>query len=267
GAASPPRCRGEWLCAAARRGRGGPKARCSAGSTADPRPPLRTSSPRSAKALNFASVLRLVPQALSHDSSPLQALRRPDGGEVMAFRHGLGARRERNPGLLRRPAYVDVWGASIRIIGRAHPAEADSGPGLRVVAPDSNLAGGAARDLLASSACRWRIDDLWLARGMHDSIRLVEGVERVGCTGLALAPATVAGVDNERRADQSIPDLAASASALHGVLRPMVARTRGSCHSVRPEETNLLGPLAAARSGLLPYRSIVRAENQILQYW
>jgi len=38
---------------------------------------------------------------------------------------------------------------------------------------------------------------------------LVEGVERVGCTGLALAPATVAGVDDEQRAGQSIPDLAA----------------------------------------------------------
>src|SRR5262245_21471797 len=107
----------------------------------------------------------------------------------------------------------------------ANPHEADSGSGLRVVAPDGNLAAGAARDLLASSACRWRIDHLRLARGMHDSIRLVEGVERVGCTGLALAPATVAGVDNERRAGQSIPDLAASASALHGVLRPMLART------------------------------------------
>src|SRR5439155_9907629 len=69
----------------------------------------------------------------------------------------------------------------------------------------------------------------------------VEGVERVGCTGLALAPATVAGVDDEGRAGQSIPDLAASASAFHGVLRPMVARTRGSCHSVRPVETDLPG--------------------------
>jgi hypothetical protein len=40
-----------------------------------------------------ASVLRLAPQALSHDSSPLQALRRPDGGEIIEFRHSLGARR------------------------------------------------------------------------------------------------------------------------------------------------------------------------------
>jgi len=112
---------------------------------------------------------------------------------------------------------VDVWGASIGIIERANPHEADSGSGLRVVAPDGDLAGGAARDLLASSACRWRIDDLGLARGVHDSIRLVEGVERVGCTGLALAPTTVAGVDDERRAGQSIPDLAASASAANHV--------------------------------------------------
>src|SRR5262249_30219876 len=105
--------------------------------------------------------------------------------------------------------------------------------------------------------CRWRIDDLWLARGVHGSIRLGKGIERMGCTGLAVARARVAGVDDEGRAGQSIPDLAASASAFHGVLRPMVARTRGSCHSVRPEETNLLGPSAAARSGLLPYRSVL----------
>ena len=71
---------------------------------------------------------------------------------------------------------------------------------------------------------------------------LVLSVSRGSLTGLALAPATVAGVDDERRAGQSIPDLAASASAFHGVLRPMVARTRGSCHSVRPVETDLLGP-------------------------
>jgi hypothetical protein len=73
---------------------------------------------------------------------------------------------------------------------------------------------------------------------------LVLSASRGSLTGLALAPATVAGVDDERRAGQSIPDLAASASAFHGVLRPMVARTRGSCHSVRPVETDLLGPPA-----------------------
>src|SRR5262249_57628701 len=95
-----------------------------------PQAPLKptASAQRSAKALNFASLLRLAPQALSHDSSPLQALWRPDGGEVIEFRHGLGARRERNPGLLRRREYVDVWGASIGIIERANPHEADSGP-------------------------------------------------------------------------------------------------------------------------------------------
>ena len=43
---------------------------------------------------------------------------------------------------------------------------------------------------------------------------LVLSVSRGSLTGLALAPATVAGVDDERRAGQSIPDLAASASAL-----------------------------------------------------
>src|SRR5438132_7509847 len=35
-------------------------------------------SARGAGSENSASVLRLAPQALSHDSSPLQALRRPD---------------------------------------------------------------------------------------------------------------------------------------------------------------------------------------------
>jgi hypothetical protein len=41
--------------------------------------------------------LRLAPQALSHDSSPLQTLRRPNGGEVIELWHGLGARRQRPP--------------------------------------------------------------------------------------------------------------------------------------------------------------------------
>src|SRR5262245_615490 len=169
--------------------------------------------------------LRLAPQALSHDSSPFQTLRRPDGGEIIEFRHGLGARRERHPGLFRRREYVDVWGASIGIIERANPHEADSGSGLRVIAPDCNLAGGAARDLLASSAGRWHIDDLRLARGVHDSIRLVEGVERVRCTGLALAPATVAGVDDERRAGQSIRIWRQVHPPSMEALRPMVAFT------------------------------------------
>jgi hypothetical protein len=41
--------------------------------------------------------LRLAPQALSHDSSPLQTLRRPDGGEVIEFWHGLGAQKKSAP--------------------------------------------------------------------------------------------------------------------------------------------------------------------------
>src|SRR5262249_10489600 len=53
--------------------------------------------------------LGLAPQALSHDSSPFQTLRRPDDGEIIEFWHGLGARRERHP--LRCPAcgYVHRW--------------------------------------------------------------------------------------------------------------------------------------------------------------
>jgi hypothetical protein len=77
------------------------------------------------------------------------------------------------------------------------------------------------RDYLSFSAmvrCSLRWGSVFAPhlRGVHDSIRLVGGVERVGCTGLALAPATVAGVDDGRRGGQSIPDLAASASAFHG---------------------------------------------------
>jgi hypothetical protein len=83
-----------------------------------------------------------------------------------------------------------------------------------------------------------QVHDSQVVEEMLNTIRLVEGVERVGCTDLALAPATVSGVDDEGRAGQSIPDLAASASAFHGGPPTNGGSNTRSCHSVRPVETD-----------------------------
>jgi hypothetical protein len=51
--------------------------------------------------------------------------------------------------------------------------------------------------------------------GVHDTIGFIESVERMHGSGLALAPTAMAGVNNQRRSDQTISDLPASASAFH----------------------------------------------------
>src|SRR5215470_11823746 len=110
---------------------------------------------------------------------------------------------------------MDVRRTEIGVIHRAHAHEADRGAGLRVVAPDGDLAGRAARDLLAASAGRWSVDDLGLVGEVDDAVRLVERVERVYRSRLSLAPTAMAGVDDERRAAQSIAQFATRASAFH----------------------------------------------------
>jgi hypothetical protein len=50
---------------------------------------------------------------------------------------------------------------------------------------------------------------------MHDTIGFVESVERMRGPGLALAPTAMSGMNDQWRADQTISDLPASASAFH----------------------------------------------------
>ena len=61
----------------------------------------------------------------------------------------------------------------------------------------------------------------------RDTIGLIESVERMRGTGLALAPMTMAGMDYQWGSDQTISDLPARASAFHVRLR------RGVVHQYR----------------------------------
>ena len=110
---------------------------------------------------------------------------------------------------------MDVWRTQIRVVHGADADEPDGGPGLRVVAPNRNLASRATGDLLALTARRGTEDDDGLTGGVHNAIRFIESVERMRGPGLALAPAAMAGMNNQRCSDQTIPDLPARASAFH----------------------------------------------------
>src|ERR1700745_1672332 len=54
---------------------------------------------------------------------------------------------------------------------------------------------------------------------MHDAISFIESIERMRGSGLALAPTAMAGMNNQRRSDQTISNLSARASAFHVRLR------------------------------------------------
>src|SRR5215475_7142885 len=110
---------------------------------------------------------------------------------------------------------MDVRRTEIGVVHRAYAHEADGGAGLWIVAPDGDLAGRAACDLLAASAGRWGVDNFRLVGEVDDPVRLVERVERVYRSRLSLAPTAMAGVDDERRAAQSIAQFATRASAFH----------------------------------------------------
>ncbi len=70
----------------------------------------------------------------------------------------------------------------------------------------------AAGYLLALAARRGRQDYFGLSSGVYDTISLIE---RMRGPGLALTPTAVAGMDNQWRSDQTIPNLPARASAFH----------------------------------------------------
>src|SRR5262249_45469362 len=125
-------------------------------------------------------------------------------------------------------------------VHRADPDEADGGTGLRVVAPHRDLAGWAARDPLALAARRGRRDELWFARDVLDAIGLVERIERMHGAGLALAPAAMTGVDDQRPPGRAIAALRAGASAFH-------ARLRSQC----PRRARAYTALSASRNRLL----------------
>jgi hypothetical protein len=116
---------------------------------------------------------------------------------------------------------VDVWRTEIRVIHGADADKSDGVTGLPVVAPNRDPAGRAAGDLLTLAARRGRQEDFGLTSGVHDTIGLIEGIERMRRPGLALTPTAMAGMDNQWRSDQTISDLPARASAFHVLLRQL----------------------------------------------
>jgi hypothetical protein len=110
---------------------------------------------------------------------------------------------------------VDVWRTEIRVVHRADANEPNGGTGLRIVAPNRNRAGRAARDVLALAARRGRHDDFRLTSGVHDAIGFIESVERMRCSGLALTPSAMASMNNQRCSDQVISDSPTCASTIH----------------------------------------------------
>src|ERR1700686_297945 len=144
-----------------------------------------------------------------HQPAALQALGRPDSVEIVEFRNRLGAGRQRHPLLLGGRENVDVRRTAIRVVEGADADEPDRGTGLRVVAPNRDPAGRAAGNLLTFAARGGRRDDFRLASGVHDTIGLIEGVERMRGPGLALEPMTMAGMGDQWGSDQTISDLPA----------------------------------------------------------
>ena len=165
----------------------------------------------SKKAVAGLCLLRFRP----HESAALQALGRPHCVKIVEFRNRPGARWQRHPRLLGRRENVDVRRTEIRVVHGANADEPDGGTGLRVVAPNRDTAGRAAGDLLPLAARRGRHDDFGLTGGVHDTIGFIESVESMRSPGLALAPTAVAGMNNQRRSDQTISDLPAGASTFH----------------------------------------------------
>ena len=105
---------------------------------------------------------------------------------------------------------MNVRRAEIRIVHGADADEPNGGTGLRIVAPNRNPASRAAGNLLALAARRGRPDEFGLAGGVHDTIGFIESVERMRGPGLALAPSTMASMNDQWRSDQTISNLSAS---------------------------------------------------------
>jgi hypothetical protein len=110
---------------------------------------------------------------------------------------------------------VNVRRTEIGVVHDADADEANGGAGLRLVTPNRNPARRATRNLLTLAARRGRPHEFGLAGRVYDTIGLIESIERMHGTGLTLAPATMASMNNQRHSDQPISNLPACAPAFH----------------------------------------------------
>src|SRR5690349_19701220 len=103
---------------------------------------------------------------------------------------------------------------AIRLIERSDTHEGEPLSEAGVVAPDGDLAARAAHDALALAAVTRSGHPLRLSAKRHETGGLDQGIEHEGTAGLALAPATVTTVHDERSARQPVADGTAGAAAL-----------------------------------------------------
>src|SRR5262249_34949922 len=101
----------------------------------------------------------------------------------------------------------------VGVVERAHAHEAHELPAAAVMAPQCDAAPGASRDQLALAAFAGRVDQLDLAAQILHAIGFGHRVERERRTRLALAPAAVAAIDEERAALHAVADVLAVAAA------------------------------------------------------
>jgi hypothetical protein len=120
-----------------------------------------------------------------------------------------------HPGLLAFGEDVDFGRARARILQRADAHEAEFRSGARIDAPQRHLAHRAAADPLPLATERRCVDDVRGAGQELDPLGFDQGVEHESGAGLALAPAAVAAVYEQRPAGQAVANVSTSAVAIH----------------------------------------------------
>jgi hypothetical protein len=150
--------------------------------------------------------------------APRQAFRRPVVVPTIILPNRRNAFGQDHPGLLAFGEDVDFGRARVRILQRAGAHEAEFRSGARIDAPQRHLAHRAAADPLPLATERRRVDDLRRAGQELDPVGLDQGVEHEGRASLALAPAAVAAMDEQRPAGQAVANLSAGAMTLQASL-------------------------------------------------
>ena len=122
---------------------------------------------------------------------------------------------------------MDVRRQVIRRVERAHAHELEERTGAGVVAPHGDAAARTPGDLLSQTALGGRIDDLGLAGEQHDAIGFDHRIQRERGARLALAPAAMAAMDEQRRRLEAVTDVAAGARSGERGIRGFFA-TKGT---------------------------------------
>src|SRR6267143_4918338 len=145
-----------------------------------------------------------------------ETLRTPDVASPVVLAHRARAGGDHHPGLFRLRVDVNVGTQAIRIIERPYAHEAQCVPRADVGTPQGHTADRAAGDLLALAAVARRHHELGASLKQHHPIGLNDSVERKGGAALALAPAAMTAMHDERRAGERKANGAAGASAFGG---------------------------------------------------